>query len=262
MLSVEKTMLFLLSKVEQMGAQQLVEIYEQRGYTSNYIRNALSRLKKEGYIASPSRSWYQVTEAGLATIKAINSKPARYQEQWDQTWEVVMLEVPEAERKKRDQFRSALLQLGYGPLYNSVYISPWNYRQEAAGQIRKLGLDGKVSILQGQFLEGAITPHKAQAIWQLDRIEALYQEKAAWMQQEFGPLMHEALQTGQPLQLFLLYLQMGEELSGLFMADPSLPDELLPDHWPGKRIIGEMSGHWERLAKAIPRESLYAQFIR
>lgn len=31
LLSVEKTMLFLLSKVKQMGAQQFVEIYEQRG---------------------------------------------------------------------------------------------------------------------------------------------------------------------------------------------------------------------------------------
>lgn len=35
-----------------------------------------------------------------------------------------MLEVPEQERKKRDAFRTAILQLGYGLLYNSVYISP------------------------------------------------------------------------------------------------------------------------------------------
>ncbi|MNI99063.1 hypothetical protein D3C73_1580470 [compost metagenome] len=74
--------------------------------------------------------------------------------------------------------------------------------------------------------------------------------------------MGEALHGGQPLQLFLLYLQMGEELSGLFMADPSLPDELLPHDWPGKRIIGEMSGHAARLAAALPQDSLYAQFVR
>jgi phenylacetic acid degradation operon negative regulatory protein len=255
-------MLFLLSKVEQMGAQQFVEIYEQRGYTSTYIRNALSRLKKEGYIASPSRSRYQVTSEGLAYIKAINSKPARYQEQWDHTWDVVMLEVPESERKKRDLFRTALLQLGYGLLYNSVYISPWNYRDEVTAHIQKLELEGKVSILQGQFQEGSITPHKAQSIWQLSGIEALYQAKSVWLQQEYSPLMHEALQAGQPLQLFLLYLQMGEELSGLFMADPYLPDELLPEHWPGKRMITEMKEHMNRVAQAIPADSFYAQFIR
>lgn len=262
MLSVEKTMLFLLSKVEQMGAQQFVEIYEQRGYTSTYIRNALSRLKKEGYIASPSRSWYNVTAEGLAYIKAINSKPARYQEKWDHTWDVVMLEVPESERKKRDQFRTALGQLGYGLLYNSVYISPWNYRDEVAAYIQKLELEGKVSILQGQFQEGSITPQKAQAIWQLDEIEALYQKKSDWLQEEFVPSLHEALQAGQPLQLFLLYLQMGEELSGLFMADPYLPDELLPDHWPGKVIIAAMNEHMRRAAQAIPAYSFYAPFVR
>ncbi|WP_379151189.1 PaaX family transcriptional regulator C-terminal domain-containing protein [Paenibacillus sp. sgz5001063] len=262
MLSVEKTMLFLLSKVEQMGAQQFVEIYEHRGYTSTYIRNALSRLKKEGYVASPSRSWYQVTAAGLAYIKAINSKPARYQEQWDQTWDVVMLEVPESERKKRDQFRSALLQLGYGLLYNSVYISPWNYRKEVTAQIGKLELEGKVSILQGQFLEGSITPLQAQSIWQLDKVEALYQEKSGWLQQEFAPLMKDALHKGQALELFLLYLQIGEELSGMFMTDPYLPDELLPDHWSGKRILREMTEYGSRLAAAIPQDSFYAQFVR
>lgn len=255
-------MLFLLSKVEQMGAQQLIEIYEHRGYTSTYIRNSLSRLKKEGYIASPSRSWYQVTAEGLAYIKAINSKPARYQEQWDHSWDVIMLEVPEAERKKRDSFRAALGQLGYGLLYNSVYISPWNYRDEVTVHIQKLKLEGRVSILQGQFLEGSITPQKAQAIWQLDAIADIYQAKALWLQQEFIPAMQHALQEKQPLQLFLLYLQMGEELSGLFMADPYLPDELLPKHWPGKVMISEMSGYMQTLAQSVPLDSDYAQFIK
>lgn len=138
-------------------------------------------LEKEGYIVSPARSWYNVTAEGLAYIKAINSKPARYQEQWDHTWDVVMLEVPESERKKRDLFRTALGQLGYGLLYNSVYISPWNYQDEVAAQIQKLELDGKVSILQGQFQEGMITPLKAQAIWHLNDIEALYRKKAVWL---------------------------------------------------------------------------------
>lgn len=52
-LSVEKTMLFLLSRVDQMSSQQFVEIYEQRGYTSTYIRNSLSRLKKRATSPHP-----------------------------------------------------------------------------------------------------------------------------------------------------------------------------------------------------------------
>lgn len=260
MLSVEKTMLFLLSRVDRMGAQQFVEIYEQRGYTSTYIRNSLSRLKKEGYIASPVRSQYCITSAGRAYIKSINSKPARYEQQWDHTWDVVMLEVPEQERKKRDAFRNAILQLGYGLLYNSVYISPWNYRQEVTDYVESLQLTGNVSILRGEFAEGTITPAKAWDIWQLDKLEALYLDKSAWITREFAPLADEAIRTGEALPLFLLFLQIGEEMSGLIMADPSLPDELLPDGWPGKAVIAELQAQWRRLAAAIPRDSFYAQF--
>ncbi|WP_310829131.1 PaaX family transcriptional regulator C-terminal domain-containing protein [Paenibacillus pedocola] len=260
MLSVEKTMLFLLSRVDQMGAQQFVEIYEQRGYTSTYIRNSLSRLKKEGYIASPSRSIYQITTSGRSYIKSINSKPARYHQTWDHTWDVVMLEVPEHERKKRDAFRAAILQLGFGLLYNSVYISPWNYRQEVTEYIQSLGLTGNVSILRGEFAEGSITPAKAWTIWQLDKVEAVYQDKWSWSQTEFAPLVDEAVRDGQALRLFLLYLQIGEVLSGLFMVDPSLPDELLPADWSGKTVLAELQAQSRRLAEAIPRDSFYALF--
>lgn len=50
-------------------------------------------------------------------------------------------------------------------------------RTRSQPQIQKLELEGKVSILQGQFQEGAITPLKARAIWHLDDIEALYRKK-------------------------------------------------------------------------------------
>jgi phenylacetic acid degradation operon negative regulatory protein len=220
----------------------------------------LSRLKKEGYIASPARSMYQITAAGRSYIKSINSKPARYHQQWDHIWDVVMLEVPEPERKKRDAFRTAILQLGFGLLYNSVYISPWNYRQEVAEYIQSLELEGHVSILRGEFAENPITPAKARTIWQLDKVEEMYQEKHSWSLQEFAPLVDETIRDGQALRLFLLYLQIGETLSGLFMADPSLPDELLPADWSGKIVLTELQAQSRRLAEAIPQDSFYAQF--
>ncbi|MNF02250.1 hypothetical protein D3C80_2013720 [compost metagenome] len=49
-------------------------------------------------------------------------------------------------------------------------------------------------------------------------------------------------------------------MSGLIMADPSLPDELLPEGWPGKAVITELQAQWRRLSAAMPRDSFYAQF--
>ncbi|MNI83405.1 hypothetical protein D3C73_1402040 [compost metagenome] len=88
----------------------------------------------------------------------------------------------------------------------------------------------------------------------------MYQEKRDWAQQEFIPQVDEALRHGEVLPQFLLYLQAGEVMSGLFMADPSLPEELLPADWSGKAVLDELTAQYRRLAEAIPRDSFYAQF--
>lgn len=260
MLSVEKTMLFLLSRAGQMEVHQFLTIYEQRGYTPSYIRNSLSRLKREGYITSPARSVYQITDEGRVYLASVNRKPGRYLETWDHSWHIVMTQVPELERKKRDQFRTSLLQWGFGHLYNSVYVSPWDYRQEVHGLIQSLGLEGNVSLLEGHFIEGGITSAQAAEIWSLADVAALYRDKQQWCREGFAPHMKAALQRGEALELFLLHLQLGESMSELMMADPSLPSELLPPDWPGKAIIQELAEYRQQLADHIPRDSFYAVF--
>ena len=62
MLSIEKQILYLLTRVSVIEVQELVRIYEGRGYSSQYIRNVLSQLKKDGYVESPFRSTYKIKE--------------------------------------------------------------------------------------------------------------------------------------------------------------------------------------------------------
>lgn len=263
MQSIEKQMLYLLSRADYIEIQELIKIYEKQGYAASYVRNSLSRLKKEGYVVSPSRSNYQITDLGRAFVESINRKPARYSEQWDGNWEVVMLEVPEEERKKRDLFRSQILQYGFGLLYNSVYVSPWDYQQDVLYSIRNLGLEGKVSLFHGTFQEGLITRDKAFKIWKLDSLEQIYQEKLKWFQEDFKPSADRILnQDKNALDLFLLYLQLGEVISEMFLIDPMLPQELLPAEWAGQRILYQFFEEYDHLSNAIPNESSYAQFKR
>lgn len=257
MLSVEKTMLYMLSKSDGISAKQFVDIYEQNGYAATYVRNSLSRLKKEGYIDSPSRSLYEITATGRSYIRSINSKPARYNEHWDGTWDIVMIEVPEQQRKKRDQFRASMLQLGFGLFYHSVYVSPWDYRQEVMDQARELGLESNLSIVRGQFTAGLITKENAGNIWPLDQVDALYREKRAWLRETLLPLADEAVRSGDDFRLFLLYLQVGEAVSALAMTDPSLPESLLPEGWLGPEVFAELSDCFVRLAAQLPEDSWY-----
>lgn len=241
----------------------MIQIYEERKYSAPYIRNSLTRLKKEGYIISPSRSMYQITDLGRLFVQSINRKPQRYCEEWNKSWYVVMLEVPEKERKKRDQFRSEILQFGFGLLYNSVYISPWDYREEVMQCVRKLDLEETVTFFQGITQYGDITPERARNIWNLDMVNQIYQDKWCWFTKEFQPSMHRTLEAGKnPLDLFLLYLQLGEAVSELYLIDPMLPEELLPSSWAAKSILEEMVNHTNLIARKIPDKSPYARFTK
>jgi phenylacetic acid degradation operon negative regulatory protein len=264
LLSIEKQILFLLSRTQGMDAQEVIRIYERRGYSPQYIRNAFSHLKKEGYIVSPSRSFYGITEPGRQFIYSINQKPLLYDHVWDHNWYLVMVEIPESERRKRDQFRNDILQVGFGLLYHSVYMAPWDYSEEVAQLIQKHGINGNVTVFKGTIHNREITPEHAAVIWQLDALEQKYQEQSEWFIHEFKPRLQKLLETEikpDPLDLFLLYLNLGEVVSELYLVDPMLPQELLPTDWNGKRILQELRHEAQRLVNLIPADSIYARFL-
>jgi len=49
---------------------------------------------------------------------------------WDKKWRIVIFDIPEDERAKRDVFRMRLKKLGFFELQKSVWISPINYGRE------------------------------------------------------------------------------------------------------------------------------------
>ncbi|MCZ8519924.1 MULTISPECIES: PaaX family transcriptional regulator C-terminal domain-containing protein [Paenibacillus] len=264
MLSIEKQILFLLSRSASMDTQELIRIYERRDYSAPVIRNALSHLKKNGYAVSPSRSVYGITEAGRAFIRSINRKPLLYDKPWDGQWHLVMLEIPEAERRKRDAFRADIRQTGFGLLYHSVYISPWDYGEEVQELLVKHGVTDQAALFHGEMQGRAVTPADASGIWELTAADREYREKGAWYAEEGRPAADRLLAQGEaadPLDLFTFFLKLGEVLSGLYLADPMLPPALLPPDWLGRRVLQEMRGTLQRITEAIPADSSYARFL-
>ncbi|WP_127533324.1 PaaX family transcriptional regulator C-terminal domain-containing protein [Paenibacillus kobensis] len=266
MISVEKQMLFLLSKADNLETQELIRIYAKRGYSAAYIRNMLSRLKKDRYVDSPSRSTYRITDAGRAFVHSINRKPQLYGEQWDGQWHLVLTAFPEAERKRREQVRAALLQTGFGHMYSGVYLSPWAYREELAELFRLHEAEPYTTVFSGRLEGGPLSPEQAVKIWALPEIAEKYEEKRRWFHDQFEPSLAEALGTNREmtdaLDVFVLYLALGEQISELYLIDPMLPFELLPHDWIGREVLQQLTHCADQVAAAIPRDSDYARFVR
>jgi len=269
MLSVEKQILFLLSRADQLQSQDLIRIYEKRGYSAPSIRNGLSKLKKERYVDTPSRSTYCITESGRTYIRSINRKPELYSTDWEGIWHVVLISFPESERKRRDQLRNDLLQTGLGLLYSGVYVSPWPYEEELSELIHKHGAGQYVTVFSGKLEHGEITSNQAEEIWSLSEVTKVYEEKLHWYEEQFAPLLSAALNNRSSLafevyalDLFVLFLTLGEAINELYLIDPMLPPELLPDDWRCRDILHQLTNGLNTIINAIPSDSDYAKFVK
>jgi phenylacetic acid degradation operon negative regulatory protein len=258
----EKQILCLLSHVPQMESKEFLDIYQARNFSPQYIRNTLSKMKKDGHIASPKRSAYAITSLGLNCLRSLNYKPLKYKQAWDNTWYMIVFEIPESQRNIRDSFRADLVRLGFGMLYNAVYISPWNYWTEISEIARHYGILNQITMLHGDCLINAITQDMARVIWNLDTISALYREKLCWFKQEFLPVAQLLSENTKPLDWFIHYLKLGDQLCELSIIDPALPKELLPYEWPGETVHHELGAALNQFIDRIAGQSYYGRFVK
>ncbi|HHW39247.1 MAG TPA: PaaX family transcriptional regulator [Bacillales bacterium] len=259
MLSIEKQILYLLSRVNQMTSSEIISIYDNRKYSSQHIRNVLSKLKKKSLINSPFRSNYIITEKGIAFIKTINQKPILYNIGWNRQWIIVIVEIPESIRKKRELFRQELIQLGFGSLFKSTYFSPWDYSEQVVEIAKSLNIIENISILRGEFLVNGLTNAKINEIWDLESIHQLYLDKLKWFNEVFLPKIDN--KSLDDLSLFAFFLELGEIISELNLKDPMLPKELLPTNWQGVEIYRQINEYAQYLISLIPYESRFRKFL-
>ncbi|WP_253944715.1 PaaX family transcriptional regulator C-terminal domain-containing protein [Paenibacillus sp. NEAU-GSW1] len=262
---MEKQILYLIASAQTVEAKELIAIYETRGVSAQVIRNSLARLKKAGYIEAAARSLYAITPLGSEFIRYINSKAGIAEQQWDGSWQVVMFEVPETERSKRDGFRSGLLQLGFVSIYKGVYISPWEYTGQVVALGEQYELGERLMISSSRFTVNEISAAKAADLWSLAELQELYNEKQQWLTASFQPHLASLLTSERHddngLALIIKFLELGDVIAELSLRDPMLPAQLLPHDWPGTACYAELQRTLRAIALAIPANSPYRKFV-
>ncbi|MFT4416774.1 PaaX family transcriptional regulator C-terminal domain-containing protein [Fredinandcohnia humi] len=269
-MSVENQALYLISKVEEIEGREIIKIYESMGYIPQTIRNLLSKLKREKYITTPSRSVYSITNSGKEFVKNMYVKENFYDKTWDNNWYIVLIGIPEVYRKKRDTFRKSLVDLGFGLLYNSVYISPWDKIEAVMSLIDSLEIEEFVTILTTKnFIvnkigsAGSAKINYPSNIWNLDEINLNYKKKFEYYKKEIEPSINKLIQQDNidALQIFIHYLEVSDLIHELLEKDPMLPPEFLPPSWIGTNVLSTLYKIVGKLKPLIPKESIYSRFI-
>ncbi len=106
-----------------------------RKYKKEKVQNAFNKLRRDGCIEIKKinhQIYITLTEegkrkAGRLQIDALKIKKPK---NWDGKWRIVIFDISQLQRFYRDVFRGKLKELDFYPLQKSVWIHPFDCRDE------------------------------------------------------------------------------------------------------------------------------------
>lgn len=84
----------------------------------------VEKINKQIYISLTEKG---EKEAGKFQINKLKIKSPK---KWDKKWRIIIFDIPEVTRIKRDAFRGKLKEFGFYQLQKSVWVYPYPCRKE------------------------------------------------------------------------------------------------------------------------------------
>lgn len=228
---------------EPLPSRALSAVLTEFGISYQGARAAISRLSRRGLLEfhrAEGRSGYRLTRYADSVLKEGLQRILQFGttcSAWDGSWTVIVFSVPESQRELRHVARTRLRWLGFSPLYNGTWVSPWERCDEAARLLSEVGVRHAV-VLRSTLSESS--PEGPAAAWDLMTLTEAYND----FLREFSPLLERArsgdVGTAEALLKRSLLMDAWRQFPTI---DPDLPAELLPPGFPrsdARRLFAEL----------------------
>lgn len=237
----------LRSREGQAPVAALVRMLAPLGIAAPAVRTAISRMVQQGWL-EPTRlndgRGYRLTERARqrlddAGARIYRTRPA----QWSGAWDLLVVDLP-AQRAARDRVRSGLRFLGYAPVSESTWISP--FRSPEVEQL----LAGELCGYSRFEATDADPRARARRAWDLSSLAEAYLD---WHAKASELVADPAAVLGRPglvdddERAFAVRFHLVHEWRKFLFTDPGLPEVLLPEDWPGHVAARFFSEHASRL---------------
>ena len=150
---------------------------------------------------------------------------------WDRKWRVLIFDIPENVRWKRDALREKLKELGFGMIQKSVWVSPHPFESDIRQFIKGHNLDSFAYLFVSEAGFVGNIEEFVERVWKIEELNEDYWELVKFSSER------EAGTKDFSVRFFELMLD-----------DPFLPREILPDPWYGDEA--------RRLMRNIAKKSL------
>ena len=231
----------------------LVRMLAPLDVTAPAVRTAISRMVRQGWL-EPARvdggRGYSLTDRATHRLDDAASRIYRTRvSTWTGAWDLLVLD-PLPVRSVRDRVRAGLSFLGYAPLTDSTWVSP--YRSAEVADL----LDAE-SATAARFEARDDDPRRcAQRAWDLEAIGAAYarwHRSAQSVVNDPAEVMGAAAPGGKDEQAFAVRSHLVHEWRKFLFTDPGLPAGLLPSDWPGHAASRFFAEEASRLLPAASR---------
>jgi phenylacetic acid degradation operon negative regulatory protein len=204
--------------------------------TAPAVRTAVSRMVREGWLEPQERQvrGYAATARARARLEEAHGRIYRTTATpWDGHWHVVTVEH-QADRNTRARVAQSLRYLGYGSLAADTWVAPRESPELGEVLSREgVGHDAFRSRFQGA------ASSLVSRVWDLEALGAAYRR--------FAEAAGEAGVPDDPEQAFASRSGLVHAWRLFLFSDPGLPEEVLPEQWPGR----EAAALFDRQAQAL-----------
>lgn len=205
-------------------------------YKKHQFNHLIWRALKAGYIEKIEKEgkiYIRITSLGTKMTQRdfpllhLQNKP------WDGKWRIVMFDIAEIQKRKRDYLRGKLKELGFGMLQESVFITPHDIIRDFSEYVESIGLRDSVDVLEASYILGD-SRDLARRIWRLEELNEKYLE----ILQEAQKIRNSYLivTRGRAKQLNDEVREIKKKYVKILLSDPFLPSALLPRNYSRDQI--------------------------
>jgi phenylacetic acid degradation operon negative regulatory protein len=181
--------------------------------------NSVSRNLKTGDIVKKidkdGKAYIELTSKGNDCFKRKFPILSLKHNNWDGNFMIVTFDIPEKQRKDRDLVRDKLVELGFGMLQKSVWISAYHFEEDLKEAVSTYCLGDMVNVFSAKSIFSENIKSSVEKIWKVDEIRNMYRNIISEIADK--KKKNEPMVFGNYWEKYIWTLTL----------DPMVPDDLL-----------------------------------
>jgi phenylacetic acid degradation operon negative regulatory protein len=237
-MELETKILILLADRKELNSTVIKKILKiSLDEKKRLVDKTIKKLKQAKAIKENGQL-FKITGNGLKRLPRAKEQLSYQLPYWLGNWAMLIFDIPESQKKKRDQLRYRLKKYGFGMIQSSIWVVPRAIPSEIVGFVEKAGLSQQTNVFNFSIKKEDLDRLIEQA-WQINSLDQRYNNFVEEAKKRFRLVKEYSWKSdrirNRALKLLAEHFQ--ERYHSLRKLDPELPRSVLSSDWQGFRAF-------------------------